>query len=513
MREVVRTTRQVAPSRACVLIVGETGTGKELIARAIHDLSPRSSGPYIRVNCGALTESLLESELFGHVKGSFTGAVDNRTGRFEAAHTGSIFLDEINSTSPKLQVKLLRVLQEGEFERVGDTSTDKVDTRIIAATNRDLLDEIDAGRFREDLYYRLNVVPIYLPPLRERREDIEPLVEFFLKRYAEQNRREVRRVHPEAMRLLREHDWPGNVRELQNYVERAVILGDGPRADRSSTCRRSSAARPPRGRSAPGGGDLAALTSELVRQGIRAAGPRANDLHDRIVGQVERELIQQVLQACERVQIKAAARLGINRNTLHKKLAEFRIDEAGRPGDRVADGGNGDGHRRRSQSPSPVARAGRPGAPSRRLTTDRARSVVRPDRREPVVAIARQRPSTLGTWPVGLGSGALSTSTDKYLRSTNGQPHGQRTRTTTWSSTGSTRATAWSCSAGSRTARSTWSSPTRRSTSATTTTSTTTAATPQAYLDWTRPGAARSCACSSPTARSGWRSATSSPPS
>ena len=165
MREVVRTTRQVAPSRACVLIVGETGTGKELIARAIHDLSPRSTGPYIRVNCGALTESLLESELFGHVKGSFTGAVDNRTGRFEAAHTGSIFLDEINSTSPKLQVKLLRVLQEGEFERVGDNNTKKVDTRIIAATNRDLLEEIEANRFREDLYYRLNVVPIYLPPL------------------------------------------------------------------------------------------------------------------------------------------------------------------------------------------------------------------------------------------------------------------------------------------------------------------------------------------------------------
>ncbi len=196
MRDVFRTTRQVAPSRACVLIVGETGTGKELIARAIHDLSPRSTGPYIRVNCGALTESLLESELFGHVKGSFTGAVDNRTGRFEAAHTGSIFLDEINSTSPKLQVKLLRVLQEGEFERVGDNNTKKVDTRIVAATNRDLLDEIDSGRFREDLYYRLNVVPIYLPPLRERREDVEPLVLFFLKRYGEQNKREMREGAP-----------------------------------------------------------------------------------------------------------------------------------------------------------------------------------------------------------------------------------------------------------------------------------------------------------------------------
>jgi len=325
MREVARATRQVAPSRACVLIVGETGTGKELIARAIHDLSPRYSGPYIRVNCGALTESLLESELFGHVKGSFTGAVDNRTGRFEAAHTGSIFLDEVNSTTPKLQVKLLRVLQEGEFERVGDIRTVKVDTRIIAATNRDLLDEIEAGRFREDLYYRLNVVPVYLPPLRERREDVGPLVEAFLKRYADQNRKEVRRVHPEAMRLLREHDWPGNVRELQNYVERGVILGDGPELTAEHLppqLRGEAAPRPIRAR----GGDAQALTAELVRQGIRAAGPSANDLHPRIVGQVERELIQQVLQSCERVQIKAAARLGINRNTLHKKLAEFRID-------------------------------------------------------------------------------------------------------------------------------------------------------------------------------------------
>jgi two-component system, NtrC family, response regulator AtoC len=326
LREVVRTTRQVAPSRACVLIVGETGTGKELIARAVHDLSPRSTGPYIRVNCGALTESLLESELFGHVKGSFTGAVDNRTGRFEAAHAGSIFLDEINSTSPKLQVKLLRVLQEGEFERVGDNNTKKVDTRIIAATNRDLLEEIESNRFREDLYYRLNVVPIYLPPLRERREDIEPLVLFFLQRYAEQNRRDMRRVHSEAMRLLRDHDWPGNVRELQNYVERAVILGTGTELTVETLppqLRGQAAPRPIRPRS---GGDQTVLCTELVRQGISSAGANANDLHDRIVGRVERELIQQVLQTCDRVQIKAAARLGINRNTLHKKLAEYRLD-------------------------------------------------------------------------------------------------------------------------------------------------------------------------------------------
>jgi DNA-binding NtrC family response regulator len=327
LRDVIRTTHQVAPARACVLIVGETGTGKELIARAIHDLSPRSTGPYIRVNCGALTESLLESELFGHVKGSFTGAVDNRTGRFEAAHAGSIFLDEINSTSPKLQVKLLRVLQEGEFERVGDNNTKKVDTRIIAATNRDLLEEIESDRFREDLYYRLNVVPIYLPPLRERREDIEPLVLFFLNRYSEQNRRDMRRVHAEAMRLLREHNWPGNVRELQNYVERAVILGTGAELNVDHLppqLRGQAAPRPIRPRSA---GDLAALCAELVRQGISTAGPTANDLYGRIVGQVERELIQQVLQSCDRVQIKAASRLGINRNTLHKKLSEYRLDE------------------------------------------------------------------------------------------------------------------------------------------------------------------------------------------
>src|SRR3954466_15744094 len=279
MIEVARLTRQVARSRASVLLLGETGTGKELIAHAIHDLSQRRNRPFVRVNCGALSESLLESELFGHVRGAFTGAIDNRTGRFEAAHTGSIFLDEINSTTPKLQVKLLRILQEGEFERVGDTRTNKVAPRIIAAPNRDLLDEIDAGRFREDLYYRLNVVPIYLPPLRERREDITLLVDFFLKRYAEQNRREVRRVQPEAMRLLRDYDWPGNVRELQNYIERAVILGDGPELTVEHLppqLRGVAAPRPIRTR----GNDLAALTSELVRQGVRAAGPTATDLYN-----------------------------------------------------------------------------------------------------------------------------------------------------------------------------------------------------------------------------------------
>ncbi len=326
LKEVVRVTKRVAPARACVLIVGETGSGKELVARAIHDLSPRRSGPYIRVNCGALTESLLESELFGHVKGSFTSAVENRTGRFEAAHTGSIFLDEINSTSPKLQVKLLRVLQEGEFERVGDTKTIKVDTRFIAATNRDLNEEILHGRFREDLYYRLNVVPIYLPPLRERREDVPLLVNHFLQRYAEANRREMRTVSREAMRLLCGHDWPGNIRELQNYVERAVILGEGPELSVEHLPPQLRGEAPPQPIRSRAAADPRALPAELVRQGILSAGAQADDLHGRIVGQVERELIQQVLVACDHVQIKAAARLGINRNTLHKKLGEFRID-------------------------------------------------------------------------------------------------------------------------------------------------------------------------------------------
>src|SRR5579859_69587 len=188
MRATYRLTRLVAPTRASVLLVGETGTGKELVARAIHRLSNRADGPYVRVNCGALSESLLESELFGHIKGAFTGAVDNKTGRFEAAHGGTIFLDEISSMSFKLQVKLLRVLQEREFERVGESRTIRVDTRVIAATNQFLEDEIEAGRFRDDLYYRLNVVPIQLPPLRERRQDIRELARHFLERQSEENR-------------------------------------------------------------------------------------------------------------------------------------------------------------------------------------------------------------------------------------------------------------------------------------------------------------------------------------
>src|SRR5436309_6668362 len=227
MREVYRLTRMAAPSNASVLLIGETGTGKEVIARAIHKRSHRATGPYIRVNCGALHENLLESELFGHVKGAFTGAIENKTGRFEAAHGGTIFLDEISSMSAKLQVKLLRVLQEREFERVGDAKTIRVDVRLVAATNESLEDEIDPGRFREDLYYRLNAVPIPLPPLRVNRQDIPLLAQFFLKRYGEQNRRDVPELSPEVTQALLAYDWPGNVRELENTIERLVVLSDG----------------------------------------------------------------------------------------------------------------------------------------------------------------------------------------------------------------------------------------------------------------------------------------------
>src|SRR5438067_182300 len=224
MHEVFGTVGQVANSRATVLLLGETGTGKEMIAKAIHYNSPRKERPFIRVNCGALTGTLLESELFGHVKGSFTGAVRDKIGRLEAADGGTIFLDEIGTLEPQLQVKLLRVLQEREFERVGDTQTVKVDVRVIAATNVDLQEEVARETFREDLYYRLNVVNIYLPPLRNRREDIPRLIDYFLDKYNTVNDRRLRRISRDMLNVLRRYPWPGNVRELENATERAVVL-------------------------------------------------------------------------------------------------------------------------------------------------------------------------------------------------------------------------------------------------------------------------------------------------
>jgi DNA-binding NtrC family response regulator len=326
MLEVYATTRRVAATNASVLLLGETGTGKELIARAIHELSPRGTGPFVRVNCGALSESLLESELFGHVRGAFTGAVSNRAGRFEAAHTGTIFLDEINSTTPKLQVKLLRVLQEREFERVGDTETVRVDTRVIAASNRDLLDEVARETFREDLYYRLNVVPIVLPPLRGRRDDIPLLVRHFLDHYSAANDRSVTRIRQDAAEAMAKYHWPGNVRELQNVIERCVVMADGDELTLDllpPALRGDRPAVPMPGR----GGDLDSLARDLVEQGMTTAAPGDDNLFDRIVSRVERELIAQMLAACDGVQLKAAARLGINRNTLRKKLLEHGLED------------------------------------------------------------------------------------------------------------------------------------------------------------------------------------------
>jgi Nif-specific regulatory protein len=343
MRAVYRMVRLVAPRSANVLLVGETGTGKEVVAKSIHKLSRRSDGPYVRVNCGALHENLLESELFGHIKGAFTGAIENKTGRFEAAHGGTIFLDEINSMSPKLQVKLLRVLQEREFERVGESRTVRVDVRVVAATNASLEDLVERGQFREDLYYRLHVVAVALPPLRERREDIPDLARFFLRKYVEQNKLpHTPELTPEVIAALKAHDWPGNVRELENAIERLVVLSDeGPlsaeplRLDRPRVGPRSGAM----------GTDVPGLIRALVRAGVQSPLPQGVGLHEYLVRGLERELIEYIMRQCDGVQVKAAARLDINRNTLHKKIEEFRAADAKAesPGAAEPPGGGRDG--------------------------------------------------------------------------------------------------------------------------------------------------------------------------
>jgi transcriptional regulator with PAS, ATPase and Fis domain len=326
MEAVYQLTRKVARTNASVLLMGETGTGKEMIATAIHRLSSRTSGPFVRVNCGALSESLLESELFGHVRGAFTGAVNNRTGRFEAAHTGTIFLDEINSTSLFLQVKLLRVLQEREFERVGDTATIRVDTRIVAASNVNLYEAVESERFREDLYWRLNVVPIIIPPLRMRREDVPSLIAHFLRIYSERNEKHVVHIQPQAIEALQDYHWPGNVRELQNYVERAVAMADGDELT-VDLLPETVMGKPERRGGKIRGVDLDTLVYEVVQQGVNQLGSDENHLHEKIVNRVEKELIVQVMQLCNSVQTKAANRLGINRNTLRSKLVEYNLEQ------------------------------------------------------------------------------------------------------------------------------------------------------------------------------------------
>jgi two-component system, NtrC family, response regulator PilR len=304
MQKVFFLIRQVADTASTVLITGESGTGKELVARAIHHNSPRKDGPFVTINCGALPETLLESELFGHMKGSFTGAVSNKQGLFEAANGGTIFLDEISATTPALQVKLLRVLQERSFMRVGGTTPIKVDVRVIAASNKDLLDEVSKGAFRDDLYYRLNVLPVHLPPLRDRREDIPMLVEFFLTRSSTAGR-ELKRVAPETLKTLMGYRWSGNVRELENTIERLAILatGDTIRSEHLPDAMKSYQS-----------------SSELVPTEIPEAGI---DL-EALLENAEKTLLLKALEKAGGVQTEAAKLVGLSFRSFRHRLQKYK---------------------------------------------------------------------------------------------------------------------------------------------------------------------------------------------
>jgi two-component system, NtrC family, response regulator AtoC len=295
MQRVFEIVDQVAPSRATVLITGESGTGKELVANAIHQRSPRAGGPFIKLHCAALAEGLLESELFGHEKGSFTGAMARKDGRFSLADGGTLFLDEIGEISPALQVKLLRFLQEHEFERVGGTQTIHVDVRVIAATNRDLKEEIARGRFREDLFYRLNVVNIETPPLRDRKSDIPAIASFFLDRYAKDNGKQLERISAQALDRLVAYDWPGNVRELENAIERAVVLASASEVEARH---------------------LPASVRPVGSSGMPAI-PGAT------MAELERYAILETLKAAGGSTSKAAEILGISARTIQYRLHEY----------------------------------------------------------------------------------------------------------------------------------------------------------------------------------------------
>jgi DNA-binding NtrC family response regulator len=301
--DVLRLAEQVAPTESTVLIQGESGTGKEVIARYIHDISSRNEGPFLSLNCGALPESLLESELFGHVKGSFTGAVRDKQGLFAAARSGTFFLDEIGEMAPATQVKLLRVLQEREAIPVGGTEAIPVDVRVVAATNRDLEDDIKRGRFRTDLFYRLNVIALHLPPLRERRDDIEIFINAFLERIAKDQGGPIKRLSPEAMDAVLVYDWPGNVRELENALERAVVL------TKSDTI------------------PLSAMPTKLTeRQAEPLVAERSHP--NPTLETIERAYITWVLQAEGGNKSRAAEVLGIDPSTLYRKLSRYEGDVA-----------------------------------------------------------------------------------------------------------------------------------------------------------------------------------------
>jgi len=287
----------VADSTATVLIQGESGTGKELVAKTIHELSYRRGKPFVVVDCGSLPETLLESELFGHVKGAFTGAISNKRGLFEEADGGTIFLDEVADTTPAFQAKLLRVLQEGEVKRVGGTQPIKIDVRIISATNKDLTELVRSKAFRQDLYYRLAVLPLNLPPLRERQEDIPLLVKHFVAVSCQRHRQPLRTVSPEVMHALTEAAWPGNVRELQHYIERAVVTTTGTHL----TCR-----------------DVVAMGSQEAERDLRSVSRGA-------VKQAERTRILQALQQSDGNRAKTAKLLKISRASLYNKLRTYQI--------------------------------------------------------------------------------------------------------------------------------------------------------------------------------------------
>jgi Nif-specific regulatory protein len=320
LREVLQKVEQVAPTSSTVLLRGETGTGKELVAHAIHINSPREEKPFVRVNCAALAPGILESELFGHEKGSFTGAMQRRPGRFELADGGTLFLDEVGDLPMEVQIKLLRTLQEREFERVGGTETIKVDVRLVSATNRNLEKMIEEGTFREDLYYRLNVFPINLPPLRERPADLAPLAQHFVAKFARNLGVRPPGVSVEALQKLREYAWPGNVRELENIIERAMILARG--ADLAPTHldfgRR--AAQP-----TPAAGVVAQITSDSGSQPVSLPSDDGRPLAERLLESEKKEIIAAIEKS--RGNIASASRmLGINRSTLYYRLRKHGLE-------------------------------------------------------------------------------------------------------------------------------------------------------------------------------------------
>ena len=321
--------RKVAPTEATVLIQGENGTGKELVAHAIYHASARSQAPYIRVNCAAVSEQLIESEFFGHEKGAFTGATERREGRFELANGGTLLLDEISEVSPRLQAKLLRVLQEREFERVGGTKTIKVDVRVLATTNRDLRKAVAAGDFREDLYYRLNVFPVFVPPLRERDADVRIIAETFLARFARKHGVKIPGFSQQAINQLFSHTWPGNVRELQNTIERAVILTEPDTPVQAAAL----------GLGPLLGGSVAVPAGQGVPAPMRApiAEPAAEDpavhvpdgAEVKALHEVEKEHILRALSKTSGNRTKTAELLGISIRTLRNKLNEYQLAESG----------------------------------------------------------------------------------------------------------------------------------------------------------------------------------------